>query len=394
MTGATCVPARESSIRFRTRSIAAHAGDSWRPIDGLVVDGGLRWESMEVGDAIQFRHQLAPRVGAAYDFLGGGRSRVFAGAGRVFAVLPAGIGETVIDGPVQRRIIEVTGFTPVRSLEGDPALPVDGDVTPMYVDEVVAGVEVAAARAVRATLWGQARFLRRGIETEDGRVDNPGRLDGPVARRRSTVVAAELATAPGGRLSLRAQVAYGRSHGTFVGAFDPRLGAILYGGPDWDGPPGADTTLDGNLPSDFRRRLTVEATTRGRLFGLPLVAGTRGVVASGASVSILAQSFDGDVFHLVPRGTAGRLGHSAVVDRRAERVRAPDRDRGPRADVRRRRSDRRRRALRSAVRQAARRRARHPRPALRHRDPPRTAPDARDRGTRAAVKALILRYAP
>ena len=39
---------------------------------------------------------LAPRMGVTYDPLGGGRSRVWVSMGRSFALLPAGLGSTVL----------------------------------------------------------------------------------------------------------------------------------------------------------------------------------------------------------------------------------------------------------------------------------------------------------
>ena len=85
-----CRRLAESSITFRTRYLAAYARDTYRPITPLALDAGLRWESFTLGDAFTFSPELAPRAGAAWDFLGGGRSRAFVGLGRSFALVPAG----------------------------------------------------------------------------------------------------------------------------------------------------------------------------------------------------------------------------------------------------------------------------------------------------------------
>jgi hypothetical protein len=304
-----CVPIEHSSTRFRTRQLAAYLQDEWRPRADYAFSGGVRWESMELGNAFAFRDQIAPRVGFAWDPWGGGTSRVFAGFGRTFAMIPAGMGETVLPRPVTIRDLELNG-TPDRVYDdGSPRVGIDPDLSPMLAEELVAGVQLAPRAALRWTLWSQARWLRRGL---DDRLDpaagtlaltNP--ID-PSATRRSMMVATELATDPGAKLSIRVQYQYARSAGASTGAFDPRDGATLYTGDAYDS--AADGgNLWGGLPSDLRHRAAVEGIARIRIGSVPIVVGLRALVATGRPLDAYGLSGSGDVL-LLPRGGAGRLG--------------------------------------------------------------------------------------
>ena len=75
---------------------AAYLEDTWQADPRVKFDGGLRWELMWVGTTLHFSNELAPRFGVSWDPLGGGRSRVWSSAGRSFAMLPAGLGSTIL----------------------------------------------------------------------------------------------------------------------------------------------------------------------------------------------------------------------------------------------------------------------------------------------------------
>ena len=91
-----CPTSDSSILTYRTRYTAAYAEDTWHAAPDLQVDGGMRWELMWVGPAMHFSDELSPRLGLSWDPLGGGRSRVWASIGRAFAMLPTGLGPTIL----------------------------------------------------------------------------------------------------------------------------------------------------------------------------------------------------------------------------------------------------------------------------------------------------------
>ncbi|HEY0251877.1 MAG TPA: hypothetical protein VGC41_10140, partial [Kofleriaceae bacterium] len=85
-----------SELAYRTIYGAAYAEDTWLPAPNLVVNGGVRYELMWVGPVLHFSNEWAPRLGMAWDPLGNGRSRFWVSMGRSFAMLPAGLGNTIL----------------------------------------------------------------------------------------------------------------------------------------------------------------------------------------------------------------------------------------------------------------------------------------------------------
>ncbi len=79
----------------RTRNWAMYLRDSWSTsfLPGLVVNAGLRWEVQQIfatdgAMAIGLYDNLAPRVGAAYDFTKSGRSKIYVHYGRYYQSIP------------------------------------------------------------------------------------------------------------------------------------------------------------------------------------------------------------------------------------------------------------------------------------------------------------------
>nr|MBA2544578.1 hypothetical protein [Deltaproteobacteria bacterium] len=174
------------------------------------------------------------------------------------------------------------------------------------------GFEIGVVKAMRAVAWLQHRTLRRGLETVqqnaagDVFLDNPGRsgpFTGTSALRDTTTLAFEVLLAPAPKLSFRATYLWGRAVGTWTGPFDPRQGATLYTGTEWD----LDATnLYGRLPTDAGHRFAVEGERRGRVGPVELAVSTRLTVSSGRPRNVLADS-DLGVIHLLPRGSGGRM---------------------------------------------------------------------------------------
>jgi hypothetical protein len=151
-------------------------------------------------------------------------------------------------------------------------------------------------------VWVQGRWLRRGLDTLPNGLDNPGRYGGTPAIRDTGIVAAEIATSPTASLGLRVGYMYGRTIGSWTGAFDPRQGAVLFAGSDFDT---TAVNLLGLLPTDLGHRTYIEAQHSGRVGSAKLVFATRLTAQSGRPRSVVADGDDGTIF-LIPRGSAGR----------------------------------------------------------------------------------------
>lgn len=309
--GGPCDIATGAQLTYRTLYGAAYLEDTFTPIPGVQIDGGVRWELMWVGARLHFSDQFAPRLGVTWDPLGGGTSRLWANYARSFAMLPTGLGTTLIGRPATVEDFDLAGSLSRTHNAGAP-FAIDPGVEPIVQDEITAGAEVALAGALRATLWGQGRLLRHGLETVAGVFDNPGRTtDDAAATRETELVAFQLEMRATHTLAIRTGVTWGRTVGTWTGPFDPRQGATFLNGTDWDS---GSTNLQGTLPTDIGVRAFMEIERHGTLGPVAFAAATRFTVASGTPRSVLG---DGDgVVDLLPQGDAGRNPMVSQVDLR------------------------------------------------------------------------------
>ena len=296
-----CDYAAGSQLIYRSIYSAVYAEDTFSPIDGLAIDAGLRWELMWVGSQLHFSNQLAPRIGAVWDVLGGGRSRLWASYGRTFAMLPAGLGPTVIQRDATVDDFEF-GADRARLHDAGAAFFVEPRAKPTTQDELTAGAEVALAGALRATAWLSGRRLRHGLETTPGGFDNPGSHGEVAAFRDTALVGFQLELRRRPTTAIRAGATWSRTTGTWAGPFDPRQGVNLLDGVEWDADP---TNLAGPLPTDAGGRVFVEAERTGTLGEVGVAAVVRLSAARGRPRNVLANGVDG-VVELLPRGSAGR----------------------------------------------------------------------------------------
>jgi hypothetical protein len=185
------------------------------------------------------------------------------------------------------------------------ASPVADGAEPIEQDEVTLGAEVALVGALRATVWGQGRLLRHGLEDTGGVFGNPGEHGGDLAvieaTRETELVAASVELVQRA-IAIRAGVMWGRTVGSWTGPYDPRTGATLLQSAAWD----TDASnLDGPLPTDLGSRAFIEAERTGAIGGVAVAVATRLTVGSGQPRSVLGGG-PGGVVELLPRGSAGR----------------------------------------------------------------------------------------
>jgi hypothetical protein len=202
------------------------------------------------------------------------------------------------------------GPVKLRSTDQGGAFRVAPGIEPAAQDEVTAGVEAGIPKMLRVTLWAQGRWLRRGYETVlanpntfEAKFDNPGRNGETPARRDALVIAAELMMLPSDHSTVRASYLYGATTGSWTGPFDPRQGAVLYAGAEWDL---ESRNLHGRLPTDPGHRVAIEGERRGTIGPVELAVAARLTASSGRPRNILVDSDSHGVLHVLPRGSAGR----------------------------------------------------------------------------------------
>ena len=140
----------------RTINAGAFLQDSWRPLPGLTVNAGLRWDRQDISD---YRRQTViltevwqPRVGVVWDPRGDGKTKVYAFAGRFSYGLPTDLSVGAFG---DFKFTRTFNFDPV-GLTHDPSVPdharpilpsggfaepVDAGIAGGYQDELTVGLE-------------------------------------------------------------------------------------------------------------------------------------------------------------------------------------------------------------------------------------------------------------
>ncbi|HTJ45328.1 MAG TPA: hypothetical protein VL463_24650 [Kofleriaceae bacterium] len=295
--GTPCTILDSAQTTVRSRAAAAWLEDTWRPGANVAADLGARYEYQHLGGADALS-ALLPRASVAWDPLGGGRSRVFAGVARLVPMLPLRLDETIEGGPTRWDRIRLPGGTG-EVIHDDPGTKLATGTAPMIADDITIGGEVALESALRLGAALEWRTLRRGL-------DSDGTLIGDVpAHRDAGTFTLQLATAPTAHVALRFAYTYARAFGDWSGPADPTLGATTYAGAEWTEGPAV-----GDLPSDLRHRFVTEVVTTRSLGKTDLIVGGRAIAASGRPIGAV----DGRGAQILARGTLGRTPPATAAD--------------------------------------------------------------------------------
>ena len=192
-------------------------------------------------DVGRHRAALLERARAAARRRAGIRSAAAARAcGRAWAAASRccrpGSATTVIRRDAHRRRRRRRRSATSRVVETGAAFAVAPDIEPIAQDELTAGVEVALAqRGARDACGCRAAGCARGLETTPDGFDNPGR-DGGDRRRSATPSCSPPSSRPRRPASSRSASATCTAARSARGPapFDPRQGAVLYDGTDYD----------------------------------------------------------------------------------------------------------------------------------------------------------------
>jgi carboxypeptidase family protein/TonB-dependent receptor-like protein len=351
----------DSVNEANSKDIGLYLQDSWKPIPGLTVNAGLRWDQQKVqnsvGDTVlNMTAEWQPRLGVVWDPTGKGAARIYASAGRFYFSLPTALSvfsygtttfaETYNFDPVDKKqdpgvIGHEKAFVSVQGF----AEPVDSGVKGIYQDELTLGIEKLLDPTFSVGVKGTYRRLGRVLEDRcdldytlpennfsSCAIMNPGSngkfargdfagcngLDGKYyecqqgapalgpARRLYRGIELSGRKSFGEKLWLQASYVYSSLRGNYDGFVNQDYGQTMPGiSQDLDYPQFTHNNY-GRLfldrPHSFR--LDAAYTTPFKLF-----VGLQGYVQSGSPLNRLGyfnQSYAPDIY-LVPRGGAKTL---------------------------------------------------------------------------------------
>lgn len=184
------VRARQQEVTgtFETINSAYYIEDNWQITPDLMLNGGVRVEAFNNKNGagktyIKIDDMIAPRLGFSWDFRGDGRSKVFGNIGRYFLPIVnqinvkqagafldertfyalQGLEAFQRNGATYYRPILGAQIGPVDNSQGDGTVQdqrskVDGDIDPVYQDEVILGYQ---AMFGDTWSWGVRGIYRR-----------------------------------------------------------------------------------------------------------------------------------------------------------------------------------------------------------------------------------------
>ena len=178
-----------------TRNTSFFLQDTWRAASSVTINAGVRLERQEIGDrfgAVQadIDDNWAGRLGATWDVLGNGRSKLFANYGRYFLSIPMDVNIRAFGGEVScfcyNFSADPNNITPdpnapeVSRLLGAGGTPVDPALQGQFIDEVLVGFEYEVAPnfalGVQATYRDLGRVVEDFLDASTGNyfISNPG----------------------------------------------------------------------------------------------------------------------------------------------------------------------------------------------------------------------------
>jgi len=350
-------PVSDVPLHAQARNLGLYLQDAWKPLAGLTVNVGLRWDEEHVIDyhgvtVLPLNDQWQPRLGVVWDPWRDGRTKLYAFAGRFYYTLPT-FGTSLSF--ANYTVVWTYNFDPV-SLVQDPDLlspnpwarggrdNVDRHIRGTHQDEFTIGLERMLAPTVTAGLKATYRRLADAIEdrcdfqsasdtnASDCAFINPGSgekfaagdapvCDGfveapdgpqctetgpatPSASRLYRGIERLARKTLGDKLWLQASYVYSSLRGNYDGAVNEGLEQTTPGfNLDFDWPP---------LWHNAYGRLYLDRPHRFRLDGywvtpLKLSMGVQVFTESGAPLDRLGYFLGNSDVFLVPRGSAGRL---------------------------------------------------------------------------------------
>jgi outer membrane receptor protein involved in Fe transport len=386
-----------TQVGGQTIDWAAFVRDSWRPYRTLTLNAGLRYEDQRLRyaeslrnttDALTGEHigttamaltgNFAPRLGAIWDPTGEGRAKLSVSWGRFYEAIPMDINDRSFGGEVSDlRIFNagacgpsdphlggpdgrgcLTGAKPEsEQVIGSSGVLVAPGIQAEYVDELLAGGEVAIGHDIVVGMTYQHRTLGRAIEdvSTDGAntyiIANPGEWSHDAEAQLEQRIATETDPTAKNRLSreltlfrgirtfdkpsrnydaielsvsrkfasglyLQGSYTYSRTEGNYPGSVSYDNGQI---------DPNISSQYDliellanhrGPLPQDRPHSLKIDAYRGFDVGGGTLTIGTRIRAISGVPINVLGPHYlyGANESFLLPRGALGRTELEHGVD--------------------------------------------------------------------------------
>jgi hypothetical protein len=315
----------DASGKFHNRVPTVYLQNSWRVVDALTINAGVRWSTQTLTGASgrtaqQFRDEWQPRLGVIWQPGASRDDRLYASFGRFYLQEPLNLGTLLyVDyrsqlgfystDPRQPGVVpdSVWDFTSPENLwaKNIPGLEAENS------DEMAVGYDRLFGTSLKLTTRVVRRNLRSsfqfGIDPATGAayVGTPGKgdftiLPKPVRQYRALELAAE------GRwreLAYRASYVLSRSRGNYPGLFSSDHGFANPGISATFMIPEHAVNSTGLLPNDHTHVFKFSGSRR-MAFGL--TTGTFITVQSGSPMNAFGPSPYGWPVFVEPRGSAGR----------------------------------------------------------------------------------------
>jgi outer membrane receptor protein involved in Fe transport len=191
----TWVQAYPQITQPETKNTSAYAQDSWKVRPNFTLNFGLRWESQAVLDrfgatAFKLNDELAPRIGAIWDVMNNGRSKLYANYGRFYESIPMDINIRAFGGELvcfcYNFSADPANFKPdtaapkKSAVLGNSIEPVDPNLKGQHIEEYLLGYDQEIGPGFAIGIQGTYRKLASVIEdmlvpsTGEYFIANPG----------------------------------------------------------------------------------------------------------------------------------------------------------------------------------------------------------------------------